>query len=141
MLAFGQTCEVAAGEEVPAPLQPGEASLHSFLTVHRSGENRCSWPRAGLAIRYMAGDVKRARGDQRESATLVLGEDQGHFDLESSPRELFGNQEIAAWEDAMARERANYFANRRSCSPLTTSLGNSDRLPAEEAESDDEGEL
>ena len=38
--------------EVPALLQPGDASIHHFLTVHRSGPNNTDSHRRGFVLDY-----------------------------------------------------------------------------------------
>jgi len=45
------------GRKVIAALQPGQASLHSDLTVHGSGPNRSDRRRAGLALRFVGSDA------------------------------------------------------------------------------------
>ena len=65
MLALGQeiTTEtltqsgLSEAHMVPVPLKRGQASLHSFYTVHRSGPNTKSHPRVGLALRFVSRDV------------------------------------------------------------------------------------
>ena len=71
MLALGQEITLESLEQVglvssdrrervgmvQVPLRRGEASLHSFLTVHQSGPNTKSYPRVGLALRFIARDV------------------------------------------------------------------------------------
>ena len=98
----------------PLELQPGEASLHAFRTVHASGPNTTSQPRIGFAIRYCSVHVQReARVQTRESALLVSGEIPSTcaFDLEAPPQQYNGPAERAQWEKAIARENANYFAD------------------------------
>ncbi len=115
LLAFNQTVTgYTAADGTAAPLRAGEASLHSFRTVHWSPPNRSPHRRVGLAIRYVAGTVVRdaARVRARESATLVCGEYEpleGAFDLEPEPAVDAGEAERRAHEDAMRRERENYF--------------------------------
>ena len=41
-----------AGQRVRLELEPGEASLHAWRTVHSSGPNTTDTDRVGLAIRY-----------------------------------------------------------------------------------------
>jgi ectoine hydroxylase-related dioxygenase (phytanoyl-CoA dioxygenase family) len=96
-----------------AELEPGEASLHSFRTVHASGPNSTSEARIGLAVRYCSAHVQReAHVQVRESALHVSGDLPANcaFDLESFPQEYNGLHEQAQWSQAMQRENANYFA-------------------------------
>ncbi|MCH2213398.1 MAG: phytanoyl-CoA dioxygenase family protein [Fuerstiella sp.] len=51
--------------ETPVLLNPGDASLHHFLTVHRSGPNRTDHNRRGFVMDYRAGS---AEPDQNASA-------------------------------------------------------------------------
>lgn len=115
LLAFNQTVPgYTAADGSPAPLRAGEASLHSFRTVHWSPPNRTPHRRVGLAIRYVAASVVRdpTRVRVRESATLVCGEYEpldGAFDLEPEPAIDGGEAERRAHAEAMRRERDNYF--------------------------------
>jgi len=109
MLAFGQTCP-AAGDPVSAVLQAGEASIHSFFTVHGSGGNEEDWDRLGLAIRYFCSDeVQKSGAVEREMVTCVSGEPSPYFDVEQAPSVVLGESEQALWKEAMRRENANYF--------------------------------
>jgi non-haem Fe2+, alpha-ketoglutarate-dependent halogenase len=87
LLSRGQevAVEVDGRDAVDIVLQPGEMSLHHVLIVHGSEPNRASWPRIGLAVRYVPTRVRQAAGE-RDSALLVRGTDRfGHFDPESPP--------------------------------------------------------
>ncbi|CAE8732489.1 unnamed protein product [Polarella glacialis] len=100
---------------VPVELRAGEASLHTFRTVHWSGPNLTPHRRVGLAIRHVAAAIGRNRGlAVRETATLAAGcydPSQGVFDLEPPPADNAGPAERAVHADAMAREQANYSAD------------------------------
>ena len=118
LLSLGQRIdgfdESSGGDGTAAELLAGEASLHSFRTIHWSGPNRSKRRRVGFAIRYVRADIGRAEGGRRarESATLVRGHytpSQGAFDLEPEPQHAAGEAERASHQDAMARERQNYF--------------------------------
>jgi hypothetical protein len=125
MLAFGQTIEEGrrgdvvgggGGGGVVGALMAGEASLHSFRTVHWSGPNATDARRVGLAIRYVRADISReeraAAPTTRETATLVSGTYDpaiGSFDLEPVPLVPAGEDEVRAHAESLARQRANYF--------------------------------
>ena len=47
-------------------LQPGEASLHGWRSVHSSGPNMSDQERVGLAIRYMTDEVRNTKAVVRE---------------------------------------------------------------------------
>ncbi|CAJ1394616.1 unnamed protein product [Effrenium voratum] len=103
-------CEEPLEEEAtPVELGAGEASLHTFRTLHWSGPNLTGLRRVGLAIRYVRADVARSRQLQRrESAMVACGAylpELGAFDLESEPSEDFGPLEQAQHADALAREQ------------------------------------
>ena len=78
--------------------------------------------RVGLAVRYMAPDVRHtapppASADQRTMVTLVGGSSSGggqgvcaEFELESAPSVALGDVERARHGAAMGRERDRYFA-------------------------------
>jgi ectoine hydroxylase-related dioxygenase (phytanoyl-CoA dioxygenase family) len=86
-LSRGQEIEVAVGEAqaVDLALEPGQMSMHHLWIVHGSDPNRSAVPRVGLAIRYVASQV-RQRDGSRPLAMLVRGEDRhGHFTLAERP--------------------------------------------------------
>lgn len=87
LLSRGQEIEAKVDEKdaVDITLQPGEMSLHHVLLVHGSEPNRATWPRVGLAVRYVPTDVRQLNGEI-DSATLVRGSDAYHyFDHELPP--------------------------------------------------------
>jgi len=101
LLSRGQevAVEVDEADAVDLTLQPGEMSLHHVLLVHGSEPNRASWPRVGLAIRYVPTRVRQIAGE-RDSALLVRGEDHFHnFEHEQPP-------EAELHPDAVARHAA-----------------------------------
>ena len=116
MLSRGQRVDdalVQAYQPFVAELTAGEASLHHFHLVHKSGPNRGNTPRVGLAMRYIAADVRQT-GRVREFVTLVRGAMQHDgFDLEPElPLHATAEQcveGLAAHAVAMARETQNYF--------------------------------
>lgn len=134
MLSRGQRVLYEENEEgdewIAIPLRAGEATCHSFYTIHKSGHNRnTQQPRVGLALRYMAANV-RQMGPARELITWFDNEFQDplenekakheieqHFDLEPrlpanpTQKELtIGRQ---AHEESMRRENSNYFQDSR----------------------------
>ena len=98
---------------IAIPLRGGEATLHQFYTVHRSGPNHSTQPRVGLALRYMTASVVQT-GTVRETVTRISGSLQHEcFDLEPvlplEPTEEDIRIGKEAHADAMRREAANYF--------------------------------
>ena len=91
-------------------LQPGEASLHAWKTVHSSGPNMSGQERVGLAIRYMTDEVRNSKAVVRERATLVSGSGGNFWDLERPPSEDGGVEELEQHRESMERERRNYFS-------------------------------
>eukprot|EP00913_Durusdinium_trenchii_P003513 g3250.t1 len=100
---IGFKCEEAnqvfdSDEAVPVELKAGEASLHTFRTLHWSGPNLTSTRRVGLALRYVRADVARSRPlRRRESATVAAGRydaRRGAFDVEMEPRRALGEEEL-----------------------------------------------
>ena len=78
-------------------------SLHHVKLVHGSEPNRSNDRRIGLAIRYIATDVKQLK--VRDSAMLVRGVDRyGHFDHEPRPRRDLDEAALAAHADAIGRQ-------------------------------------
>eukprot|EP00438_Fugacium_kawagutii_P002527 Skav219544 [mRNA] locus=scaffold1863:29000:29917:+ [translate_table: standard] len=94
-------------ETVSAELEPGQASAHSFLTIHRSSSNSDSADRIGLAVRIVRASAGLGRADR---ATPLCGSAQS-FEIEAAPEIEFGKRELREWELSMEREKAMYFAN------------------------------
>ncbi|CAE7222504.1 unnamed protein product, partial [Symbiodinium pilosum] len=96
---------------VPAcELLPGEATAHSFLTIHSSQANQDAEDRVALAIRVVAGQAGAGR---RDRATLLSGKpEKVHFELETPPSEELGEREFAEWQKSMDREKEMYFEGR-----------------------------
>lgn len=85
-LTRGQEIAVQVEEQraVDVALHPGEMSLHHVLIVHGSKPNTSDKPRIGIAVRYVAPEVKQ-QGD-RPLAILVCGKDEyGNFELVDPP--------------------------------------------------------
>lgn len=88
LLTRGQEIAMAVDEAdaVYCPLDAGALSLHHVRTVHASDPNRGDDRRIGVAIRYIAPDVRQVNGE-KDSAWLVRGEDRhGNFIHEVPPR-------------------------------------------------------
>jgi hypothetical protein len=85
-LARGQeiAVEVDEARAVPLVLEPGEMSIHHIGVVHGSEPNRSDDPRIGIAVRFVAPEVRQ--DVESAIAMLVRGEDRyGHFDLLEPP--------------------------------------------------------
>lgn len=86
-LSRGQEIAVQVDESqaVDLALGPGQMSMHHLWIVHGSNANLSAVPRVGLAIRYVASQV-RQRDGSRPLAMLVRGQDRhGHFTLAGRP--------------------------------------------------------
>lgn len=111
------------GPDVQAALRAGEASIHHFHLVHRSAPNRGSRTRTGLAMRFVAANVRQT-GSCRECVT-VFGDSRPHesFDVEPTLPPDPDDAEIAAGQrhhaDAMRREKANYFRDSAASTAYT----------------------
>jgi hypothetical protein len=89
-------------------LRAGQFSLHHGLLLHSSPNNPAATLRGGLAVRFIAPDV-RQRGP-RPTATLVRGVDRyGHYDLEPAPR-YDGDPLALAWHRRHLRRYAVHVA-------------------------------
>jgi ectoine hydroxylase-related dioxygenase (phytanoyl-CoA dioxygenase family) len=99
-------------------LEQGEASVHSFWTVHSSFTNATSHRRIGLAMCFVSAHASKA-GNVQECATLVSGSGSSSegessescnaiFQPEVRTVETMGVAEQAAHAASMALERANY---------------------------------
>lgn len=76
MLSLGQyidsTIIQTLKSPVSIPLRAGQATLDSFNCVHSSGPNNATFPRVGLALRYITCNVKQTKRN-REMATWICG--------------------------------------------------------------------
>jgi len=123
MLSRGQKVILSEDEQaqlkwkpVLASLRGGEASLHHFHLLHKSGPNKGNQPRIGLALRYISGTVRQT-GSTREMVTLVKGKmEHNGFDLE--PILPLNEEDVLnihmdvgrkVHKEAMERESMNYF--------------------------------
>ena len=106
------------------PLRAGQATLHSFYTVHASGPNPAigAGPRIGLAIRYMTAAVRKCHAVVPERITWIsgsraIGPDGWDAEWEPILPEDPTSEEVqqgrTAHRDAMSRETTNYFAAPR----------------------------
>lgn len=86
LLTRGQEIAVEVDEEEAEYLilRPGEISLHNIRTVHGSEPNRSRERRIGVAMRYVAPQVKQTNAEQ-DSAWLVRGEDRYHHFVHEVP--------------------------------------------------------
>ena len=91
--------------EVQGLLEPGQASLHAWRTVHSSRPNTSAEDRVGLAIRYMSAEVRQARPVVQDRVSLVTGGYAGDwFEVESWPSGEYGPGEWAEHRRSMERE-------------------------------------
>eukprot|EP00984_Skeletonema_dohrnii_P012417 scaffold5035_cov88-Skeletonema_dohrnii-CCMP3373.AAC.6 len=76
MLSLGQYIDATIMQTLKSPisipLRAGQATLHSFDCVHASGPNKSTFPRVGLALRYMTCNVKQTKPN-KEMATWICG--------------------------------------------------------------------
>ena len=87
VLSRGQEITVAVDEAraVDLALQPGQISLHHLWIVHGSNANQSDEPRIGIAIRYVAPQMRQDSA-HKPIAMLVRGQDtHGHFMLTERP--------------------------------------------------------
>ena len=98
-------------------LRSGQATFHSFTTVHVSGPNRSDHPRVGLALRYITARVCQSK-PTKELVTLVSSTVPiHHFDLETeiplNPTQEDIEKGREQQKDAIRREETNYFSKRK----------------------------
>ena len=110
---------------VSVPLRGGQATLHSFDTVHSTSSNKSNTPRVGLALRYITQDVRQTK-PHRVVATWISGNNESkagnnkskaataHFDMEPrlpkqpTMRDIENGRK--AQKEALVREEANCFS-------------------------------
>ncbi len=103
LLTRGQEIIVDVDEDkaVAVELLPGQVSLHNIRTVHASEPNRSDYRRIGVAVRYIAPDVRQVNAPD-DSAWLVRGEDKfGNFIHETPPKADMDAAAIAEHERIM----------------------------------------
>ena len=119
MLSLGQYIESnvmnTLEEPISIQLRGGQATLHSFDTVHSSGPNTSNKQRVGLALRYIRADVIQTK-PQREMVTWISGTMiNGNFDIEPrlpiNPTRDDINRGREAQKEAIRREELNYFSS------------------------------
>lgn len=94
---------------IPAPLMPGEFSLHHTLTIHHSPANNSDDRRIGFAVSYIPARCRHLGKNRRAPAMLVRGVDEfGHFDLDSPPAADFDDDAQHSHAESYAMYRANY---------------------------------
>ena len=86
LLTRGQTVHgVDVTKAVPAPLRPGECSLHHGHVLHCSPPNLAGHRRVGFSMILMQPHVRSTTG--RRTASLLCGEDRyGHWDIDPEPK-------------------------------------------------------
>ena len=93
---------------VPMPLKAGECSFHHGLCPHRSGPNKASYRRIGLAFNYIPTYV-RPTGSFPMSMMLVRGNDRwNHFGKVARPTNEFDEDAIAEHERVVKLYRETY---------------------------------
>ena len=86
ILSRGQVIAQSLDEDkaVELVLEAGEMSVHDVMLAHESAPNHSEDRRIGLAIRYLAPEVRQTKG--ADAAMLVRGVDRfGHFELLPAP--------------------------------------------------------
>jgi len=109
MLSRGQeiAVEIDPAKTVALELDPGEFSLHHIGIAHGSGPNTSGTPRIGIAVRYIAPQVKQA-GPHRDLAILARGHDHhGHFELVEPPTREWGLDEESQQHRSLQRKLDN----------------------------------
>ena len=78
--------QIDPADTVLVPLAPGQASLHHGKLLHASGPNKADERRIGLAINYIAPQMRQVVAKE-DFAMLVRGKDRfGHFQHVPAPR-------------------------------------------------------
>lgn len=95
MLSVGQEVEFpfTSDDITDVTLRPGQFSLHHLDTIHGGKPNESDQDRIGLVFRFAATGIRQEKPN--DAATLVRGEDDGHFRLEPTPQEELGEAELA----------------------------------------------
>lgn len=115
LLTRGQRIDypIEDSEAVAMQLQPGQMSIHNVRLAHRSGANRSSYRRMGVAIRYMPTSTRQTLTEW-DSATLVSGEDHyGYFELEPHPTRDLDPVTVAYHERTANNQINNLFGGAK----------------------------
>jgi len=120
MLSLGQYIESnvmdTLEESISIQLRGGQATFHSFDTVHSSGPNQTNEPRVGLALRYITSDVIQTKPN-KEMVTWISGttNQASNFDIEPrlpiNPTSDDINRGREVQKEAIRREELNYFSS------------------------------
>jgi non-haem Fe2+, alpha-ketoglutarate-dependent halogenase len=101
--------EVDESKAVALTLDAGEMSLHHIGIAHGSKANRSDHPRIGIAVRYIAPEVKQ-KGAERQIVQLVRGRDEcGNFEIVGPTDDAVSAAEI--WREADRRITRNVMPN------------------------------
>ena len=107
---------------VSMSLRAGQASLHSFDTVHSSGPNESDCVRIGLALRFMTFEVQQTKQHAQKELVRIAGcrtkdsniTSHASFDFEpripASPTDADLMKMRQIRKEAIRREELNYFA-------------------------------
>lgn len=112
LLSRGQelAVEVNESDATSVILAPGEMSLHHGKVFHGSHANQSDDRRIGLAIRYIATDMRQTI-DEKTTAKLVAGQDNhGHFRLIDKPRGVVDAEDLASVKHNLEVQRQFLFA-------------------------------
>jgi hypothetical protein len=92
--------------EVLNQLEPGQASLHGWRTVHSSQPNTSTCPRVGLAIGYIATEVSQQNPEVRDRVSLVAVKYEGDwFEVEKESVKEYRAEEWSEPKISIKRER------------------------------------
>jgi len=112
LLTRGQeiAVEVDEASAVDVVLAPGQISLHHGRLFHGSHPNRSGDRRIGLALRYIAPDMRQTVG-KKDFGVLVQGEDRfGHFELLGPPKGVLHPDDVALVRRVGEIEQQYYYA-------------------------------
>ena len=118
ILSRGQVIAQALDERkaVELLLGAGEMSVHDVMLAHQSAPNHSEDRRIGLAIRYLAPEVRQTKG-AGDGAMLVRGTDRfGHFEQLPAPASDMAPEALAVHQAACAARTEILFegADRRA---------------------------
>ena len=110
MLKRGQriTTSVDETEIIDIDLEPGQASIHHTLTLHRSGPNKSDTWRLGVGFNYASARVGPLPGYEDSAMPLRGDFDGSRFTFTRPPRSDLDAEALRNYEAALKRQSKRY---------------------------------
>ena len=123
---FDETSMLKRGQRVTTPivdadvfdinLQPGQASFHHTLTLHRSGPNQSDAWRLGVVLNYASPEVGPLPGYEDSAMPLRGNVDESRFTFNRPPRSDLDADALRSFE-AAAKQQSKRYSDVKKTNP------------------------